>query len=175
MTLLQWVGTPCGQHGPNTFYKGCKFYKNGKWRVLSRGEFFFLKTSETEPLCIAELQLLWQDDKAVSGGLMLSSSKLYFLPEDTPGGRTIRHGEVSQKKNKHSFFNNFGVNNLCFEFEMYVALLNQVAFKKLLTKFHYTLGCVMPHTTFVNTNLHREKKQTSIGAGKVLFVVLENQ
>ncbi|XP_071793577.1 uncharacterized protein [Asterias amurensis] len=89
----QWVGTPCGQHGPNTFYKGCKFYKNGKWRVLSRGEFFFLKTSETEPLCIAELQLLWQDDKAVSGGLMLSSSKLYFLPEDTPGGRTIRHGE----------------------------------------------------------------------------------
>ncbi|XP_022097682.1 AT-rich interactive domain-containing protein 5B-like [Acanthaster planci] len=90
----QWLGAPAGQHGPNTFYKGCKFFKDGKWRILSMGEFFFLKTSETEPLCIAELQLLWQDDKAENGdGLMLSSSKLYFLPEDTPEGRTIHHGE----------------------------------------------------------------------------------
>ena len=92
---MQWVGSAVGQHGTNTFYRSCKFFKNGKWRVLSMGEFFFLKTSELEPLCLAELQLLWQDNKAETGGLMLTSSKLYFLPEDTPSGRTIHHGEVS--------------------------------------------------------------------------------
>ncbi|XP_072025892.1 uncharacterized protein [Amphiura filiformis] len=88
---LQWAGAPCGQHGSYTFYKAVKFFKNGRWRIVSLGEFFFLKFSETDPLCIGELQLLWEDRSA--DGLMLSSSRFYFLPESTPDGRKQNHGE----------------------------------------------------------------------------------
>ncbi|XP_072177480.1 uncharacterized protein [Diadema setosum] len=88
---LQWVGSKCGQHGPYNFFKSFKFSKNSKWRTLSLGEFFFVKCSETDPLCIAELQLLWED-KAIEG-IMLSSSRLYFLPEHTPDGRHHSHGD----------------------------------------------------------------------------------
>lgn len=90
---LQWVGSKCGQHGPYTFFKGFKFLKNSKWRTISLGEFFFVKCSENDPLCIAELQLLWEDKG--TEGIMLSSLRLYFLPEHTPDGRHHSHGEVS--------------------------------------------------------------------------------
>ncbi|KAI1886922.1 hypothetical protein AGOR_G00200760 [Albula goreensis] len=43
-----------------------------------------------DPICIAELQLLWEERTTKQ---LLSSSKLYFLPEDTPQGRTVSHGE----------------------------------------------------------------------------------
>ena len=92
MSSFQWAGAPCGEHGSYTFYKAMKFFKNGRWRIISLGEFFFLKFSETDPLCIGELQALWEDRS--NDGLMLSSSRFYFLPESTPDGRKQYHGEV---------------------------------------------------------------------------------
>ncbi|PIK49472.1 putative AT-rich interactive domain-containing protein 5B isoform X3 [Apostichopus japonicus] len=62
-----------------------------KWKMLSLGDFFFVRCSQNEPLCIAELQLLWETKN--SEGVKLSSSRLYFLPECTPEGRMEWHGE----------------------------------------------------------------------------------
>ncbi|XP_070539979.1 AT-rich interactive domain-containing protein 5B-like [Ptychodera flava] len=88
---IQWVGAPCGQHGPYIFYKGFKYYAEGKWKILSLGEFFFVRCSDEDPICICEIQLLWEDKS--NNGQLLSSSRLYFLPEDTPEGRTECYGE----------------------------------------------------------------------------------
>ncbi|XP_042169314.1 LOW QUALITY PROTEIN: AT-rich interactive domain-containing protein 5B-like, partial [Oncorhynchus tshawytscha] len=87
---LTWVGSPCGFHGPYIFYKAFRFDIEANPRILSVGDFFLVRCRPGEPLCIAELQLLWEER---SRKLLLSSSKLYFLPEDTPQGRTVSHGE----------------------------------------------------------------------------------
>ncbi|XP_031676103.1 AT-rich interactive domain-containing protein 5B [Oncorhynchus kisutch] len=87
---LTWVGSPCGFHGPYIFYKAFRFDIEAKPRILSLGDFFLVRCRPGEPLCIAELQLLWEER---SRKQLLSSSKLYFLPEDTPHGRTVSHGE----------------------------------------------------------------------------------
>lgn len=87
----QWVGSSCGLHGPYIFYKAFKFHRDAKPRILSLGDFFFVRCKPEEPICIAELQLLWEERTSKQ---LLSSSKLYFLPQDTPQGRTVTHGEV---------------------------------------------------------------------------------
>ncbi|XP_071755565.2 AT-rich interactive domain-containing protein 5B-like [Centroberyx gerrardi] len=87
---LKWVGSSCGLHGPYIFYKAFKFNRDGKPRILSLGDFFFVRCKPEDPICIAELQLLWEERTSKQ---LLSSSKLYFLPEDTPQGRTVSHGE----------------------------------------------------------------------------------
>nr|XP_023826100.1 AT-rich interactive domain-containing protein 5B [Salvelinus alpinus] len=87
---LKWVGSSCGLHGPYIFYKAFKFHRDGKPRILSLGDFFFVRCKPGDPICIAELQLLWEERTTKQ---LLSSSKLYFLPEDTPLGRTVSHGE----------------------------------------------------------------------------------
>uniref|UniRef100_A0A3Q3FXN5 BAH domain-containing protein n=1 Tax=Labrus bergylta TaxID=56723 RepID=A0A3Q3FXN5_9LABR len=43
-----------------------------------------------DPVCIAEVTLLWEDQTRRH---LLASARLYFLPEDTPRGRTREHGE----------------------------------------------------------------------------------
>ncbi|KAJ8365641.1 hypothetical protein SKAU_G00144720 [Synaphobranchus kaupii] len=87
---LKWVGSPCGLHGPYIFYKAFRFHLEDKSRILSLGDFFFVRCKPEDPICIAELQLLWEERTTKQ---LLSSSKLYFLPEDTPQGRTVSHGE----------------------------------------------------------------------------------
>ncbi|XP_049646583.1 AT-rich interactive domain-containing protein 5B isoform X1 [Suncus etruscus] len=89
---LQWVGSPCGLHGPYIFYKAFQFHLEGRTRarILSLGDFFFVRCTPRDPICIAELQLLWEERTSRQ---LLSSSKLYFLPEDTPQGRSSDHGE----------------------------------------------------------------------------------
>ncbi|XP_048863129.1 AT-rich interactive domain-containing protein 5B-like isoform X2 [Brienomyrus brachyistius] len=87
---LKWVGSPCALQGPRIFYKAFKFHIHGKPRILSLGDFFFVRCEPEEPICIAELQLLWEEKTSKQ---LLSSSKLYFLPEDTPRGRAVSHGE----------------------------------------------------------------------------------
>lgn len=41
-----------------------------------------------------QLTLLWEDQTRHH---LLASTRLYFLPEDTPKGRTREHGEVGQR------------------------------------------------------------------------------
>ena len=88
---FQFVGVPCGQHGPYTFYKAFKYSFGKKKRILALGEFFYVKTCKDAPVCIGELQLIWQDK---NNKQMLGSVRLYFLPEHTPDGRLEHHGEV---------------------------------------------------------------------------------
>ncbi|KAM4599004.1 AT-rich interactive domain-containing protein 5B isoform 2-T2 [Fundulus diaphanus] len=87
---LKWVGSSCGLHGPYIFYKAFKFARDDKARILALGDFFFVRCKPEDPICIAELQLLWEERTSKQ---LLSSSKLYFLPEDTPQGRSVAHGE----------------------------------------------------------------------------------
>nr|XP_033796560.1 AT-rich interactive domain-containing protein 5B isoform X1 [Geotrypetes seraphini] len=87
---LKWVGSPCGLHGPYMFYKAFQFHLEGRPRILSLGDFFFVRCKPADPICIAELQLLWEERTSKQ---LLSSSKLYFLPEDTPLGRNSDHGK----------------------------------------------------------------------------------
>ncbi|XP_075469083.1 AT-rich interactive domain-containing protein 5B isoform X1 [Ascaphus truei] len=86
----KWVGSACGLHGPYIFYKAFQFHLEGSPRILSLGDFFFVRCKPEDPICIAELQLLWEERTSKQ---LLSSSKLYFLPEDTPRGRNSDHGE----------------------------------------------------------------------------------
>ncbi|XP_061692561.1 AT-rich interactive domain-containing protein 5B [Syngnathoides biaculeatus] len=88
---LKWVGSSCGLHGPYIFYKAFKFASRAaETRILSLGDFFLVRCKPDEPVCVAELQLLWEERTSRQ---LLSSSKLYFLPEDTPQGRGVSHGE----------------------------------------------------------------------------------
>ncbi|XP_056627921.1 AT-rich interactive domain-containing protein 5B [Triplophysa dalaica] len=87
---LLWVGSPCGLHGPYIFYKAFRFHLEGRARILSLGDFFLVRCKPEDPVCIAELQLLWEERTSKQ---LLSSSKLYFLPEQTPQGRNVTHGE----------------------------------------------------------------------------------
>ncbi|XP_071946798.1 uncharacterized protein [Antedon mediterranea] len=97
---VEFIGSSCGEHGPYTFYKSFKYCKDGIWKVLNLGEFFYVRTSRTAPICIAELQLLWNDKG--NGNQLLSSCRLYYLPEHIPNGRTQFHGqdEVVANHNK---------------------------------------------------------------------------
>ncbi|CAH2004092.1 unnamed protein product [Acanthoscelides obtectus] len=100
---VQLVGGPCGQHGPYTFYKAFKYTKNGVKRIVTLSEFFFVKMwRDSDLLCIGELQLLWTDKNSEQ---MLASLRLYFLPENTPEGRTD-HGEVSEFRIGDELFRN---------------------------------------------------------------------
>lgn len=112
MSLLnQWVGSSCGLHGPYIFYKAFKFHRGGKPRILALGDFFFVRCRAEEPVCIAELQLLWEERTSRQ---LLSSSKLYFLPEDTPQGRAAaQHGEVGPASTSLSFCFFFFIADLC--------------------------------------------------------------
>ncbi|XP_077468727.1 aT-rich interactive domain-containing protein 5B isoform X2 [Stigmatopora argus] len=88
---LKWVGSSCGLHGHYVFYKAFKFAsRDAEARILSLGDFFLVRCKPDEPICVAELQLLWEERTSRQ---LLSSSKLYFLPEDTPQGRDVSHGE----------------------------------------------------------------------------------
>lgn len=90
--FFKLVGGPCGHHGPYTFYKAFRYTKNGVRRIMTLSEFFFVKLwIDSDLLCIGELQLLWMDKNSDQ---VLSSLRLYFLPENTPEGR-MDHGEVS--------------------------------------------------------------------------------
>ncbi|XP_047002305.1 AT-rich interactive domain-containing protein 5B-like [Schistocerca americana] len=90
---IQLIGAPCGHHGPYTFYKAFKYNKNGKCRILALSDFFFVKLwSDSDLMSIGELQLLWMDKNSEQ---VLASLRLYFLPENTPEGRSDDHGEVS--------------------------------------------------------------------------------
>ena len=96
--FLQFVGPSCGHHASYTFYKAIKYIKNGQTHILGLGEFFFVKIwPNSDLVAIGELQLLWEDRNT---NQILSSTRLYFLPEYTPEGRTQHHGEV-----RHISFN----------------------------------------------------------------------
>lgn len=51
-----------------------------------------MRNSTNQPICIAELQLVWHD---ASTDNQLASARLYFRPEDTPIGRLPNHGQVT--------------------------------------------------------------------------------
>ncbi|XP_059477269.1 AT-rich interactive domain-containing protein 5B-like [Neocloeon triangulifer] len=89
---VQLVGDPCNRHGPYTFYKAFRYVdKCGQTRTISISEFFFVKIwNDSDLVSIGELQLLWQDKNSDN---ILSSLRLYFLPENTPEGRNEEHGE----------------------------------------------------------------------------------
>ncbi|XP_063856731.1 uncharacterized protein LOC135098346 isoform X1 [Scylla paramamosain] len=92
---IQFVGAPCGHHGNYTFYKAFKYNLHGIQKILSLGEFFFIKIWEDEEIIsIGEAQLLWEDR---TSGQILVSLRIYFLPENTPEGRCEEHGEVSER------------------------------------------------------------------------------
>ena len=60
--FLQFVGPSCGHHASYTFYKAIKYVKNGHTKILSLGEFFFVKIwPNSDLVAIGELQLLWDD------------------------------------------------------------------------------------------------------------------
>lgn len=93
LSFFQFVGAPCGHHGNYTFYKAFKYTLHGNQKILSLGEFFFIKIWEDEEIIsIGEAQLLWEDR---TSGQILVSLRIYFLPENTPEGRCEEHGEVS--------------------------------------------------------------------------------
>lgn len=94
MIYLQKFGPACGKHGSSTFYKAFKYRKDENNKIISIGQFFFMKILDSIPICIAELQLVWEDKHSSSE---LASLRLYFLPECTPDGRLPSHGEVINK------------------------------------------------------------------------------
>ncbi|XP_064601995.1 AT-rich interactive domain-containing protein 5B-like isoform X2 [Liolophura sinensis] len=87
---VQFIGNPCGHHGSYTFYKAFKFNQGNNCRILTLGEFFFVKIFSEAPVCISELQLLWEDK---NNSQLLSSVRLYYLPEHTPEGKQEFHGQ----------------------------------------------------------------------------------
>ncbi|XP_030649607.1 AT-rich interactive domain-containing protein 5B [Chanos chanos] len=91
-STIQWLGAPSCLRGSFAFYKsvGCKSEQGAPPRVWRLGEFYFVRCGPQEPVCVAEVTLLWEDQTRRH---LLASSRLYFLPEDTPKGRTGDHGE----------------------------------------------------------------------------------
>ncbi|XP_077403310.1 uncharacterized protein LOC144036491 [Vanacampus margaritifer] len=89
---IQWLGAPSCQRGSFAFYKsvGSKTRADGPVQVWRLGEFYFVRCGPGDPACIAEVTLLWEDQTQRH---LLASARLYFLPEDTPKGRTREHGE----------------------------------------------------------------------------------
>ncbi|KAM9333300.1 uncharacterized protein KZ484_018323 isoform 2-T2 [Pholidichthys leucotaenia] len=89
---IQWLGSPSCQRGSYAFYKSVssRVQPDGPVQVWKLGEFYFIRCGPQDPVCIAEVTLLWEDQVQ---HLQLASARLYFLPEDTPSGRTREHGE----------------------------------------------------------------------------------
>uniref|UniRef100_A0A3B5LCU7 BAH domain-containing protein n=1 Tax=Xiphophorus couchianus TaxID=32473 RepID=A0A3B5LCU7_9TELE len=87
-----WVGAPSCQRGSYAFYKSVssRAQPDGPLQVWKLGEFYFIQCGPEDPVCIAEVTLLWEDQARRH---LLASARLYFLPEDTPKGRTREHGE----------------------------------------------------------------------------------
>ncbi|XP_005097517.1 AT-rich interactive domain-containing protein 5B isoform X2 [Aplysia californica] len=90
MSFFQFQGPPCLQHTNYLFYNAFKYSCDGKFSVLSVGDFFFLKILQEIPVCIGEIELLWEDK---ASNQLLSSLRLYFRPEHTPDGRHDDTGE----------------------------------------------------------------------------------
>ncbi|KAI3373904.1 hypothetical protein L3Q82_022471 [Scortum barcoo] len=88
----QWLGAPSCQRGSYAFYKSVssRAQPDGPVQVWKLGEFYFIRCGPQDPVCIAEVTLLWEDQTRRH---LLASARLYFLPEDTPKGRTREHGE----------------------------------------------------------------------------------
>ncbi|XP_028277077.1 uncharacterized protein LOC114445938 [Parambassis ranga] len=89
---IQWLGAPSCQRGSYAFYKSVssRAQPDGPVQVWKLGEFYFIRCGPQDPVCIAEVTLLWEDQTRRH---LLASARLYFLPEDTPKGRTREHGE----------------------------------------------------------------------------------
>ncbi|XP_042287007.1 AT-rich interactive domain-containing protein 5B [Thunnus maccoyii] len=89
---IQWLGAPSCQRGSYAFYKSVssRSQPDGPVQVWRLGEFYFIRCGPQDPVCIAEVTLLWEDQTQRH---LLASARLYFLPEDTPKGRTREHGE----------------------------------------------------------------------------------
>ncbi|KAK5887892.1 hypothetical protein CesoFtcFv8_016451 [Champsocephalus esox] len=89
---IQWLGAPSCQRGSYAFYKSVSSrpQPDGPAQVWKLGEFYFIRCGPLDPVCIAEVTLLWEDQTRRH---LLASARLYFLPEDTPKGRTREHGE----------------------------------------------------------------------------------
>ncbi|TSP68525.1 AT-rich interactive domain-containing protein 5B [Bagarius yarrelli] len=85
-------GPPCCLRGSFAFYKSVGFRPEtgGPVKVWRLGEFYYVRCGPQEPVCIAEITLLWEDQRQRHP---LASSRLYYLPEDTPKGRSKEHGE----------------------------------------------------------------------------------
>lgn len=61
--------------------------------VLALGDCIPVRPWSDSPIaCIAELRMIWRDKNEQC---LLTSLRLYFLPENTPMGRNC-HGEVSR-------------------------------------------------------------------------------
>ena len=91
MSLFQFYGAPCLQHTNYVFYKAFKYKQQNRSKILAQGDFFFLKILQEIPLCIAEVELIWEDK---ASNQQLSSLRLYFRPEHTPDGRQDDTGKV---------------------------------------------------------------------------------
>ncbi|XP_026855876.2 AT-rich interactive domain-containing protein 5B [Electrophorus electricus] len=89
---IQWLGPPCCLRGAFAFYKAVcyKPEPGASAKVWRLGEFYYVRCGSQEPVSIAEVTLLWEDQRQRH---LLASSRLYFPPEDTPKGRTGEHGE----------------------------------------------------------------------------------
>ncbi|XP_018583922.2 AT-rich interactive domain-containing protein 5B [Scleropages formosus] len=89
---IQWLGAPCCLRGSFAFYRSfsCRPEGDSRAAVWKLGDFYFVRCAPQEPVCIAEVALLWEDRAQRH---QLASSRLYFLPEDTPKGRMSEHGE----------------------------------------------------------------------------------
>ncbi|XP_050397275.1 AT-rich interactive domain-containing protein 5B isoform X1 [Patella vulgata] len=135
---VEFAGSPCGQHGTYTFFKSFKFKVDGKENNLAIGEFFFMKISKEIPLCIGELQLLWED---ANSSHQLTSIRLYFLPENTPEGRDEYHGEDEI---------------LALHHKMILKLTDLVPM--IQCKTEWTIGCSVPVDTGSDQS-ETEKKQ----------------
>ena len=85
------MGNELGRHGPNVYFKEFSVSINGEKRNYRLGDFYFVQKDPTQPICIAEFQLIWMNLK---DGKKLAAVKLYFRPEDTMPGRLAEHGEV---------------------------------------------------------------------------------
>ncbi|TNM84406.1 hypothetical protein fugu_008584 [Takifugu bimaculatus] len=89
---IQCSGAPSCQRGSYAFYKSVssRVQPDGPPQLWKLGEFYFIRCGPQDPVCIAEVTLLWEDRTQRH---LLASTRLYFLPEDTPKGRTREHGE----------------------------------------------------------------------------------
>lgn len=89
---IQWLGAPSCQRGSYSFYKavGSRSQPDAPLQTWRLGEFYYIRCSPEDPVCLAEVTLLWEDQTQRH---LLASARLYFLPEDTPNGRTRDHGE----------------------------------------------------------------------------------
>lgn len=92
MSLFQKCGSAIGEHASNTFYKAIKFSKNGRYRILTLGEFFYIKITKLRDVCVGELQMIWTNKQ--DENQLICSVRLYVLPEHTDAGREDEHGEV---------------------------------------------------------------------------------